>query len=81
MNSDQERKDRRERLAKATAKAKKVLRKGDRVTVRSCPGTKRWIIFDHWQGFEIYSASGRGEYAATSVSKVNGVAVDFTADR
>lgn len=67
----------RARLAKATARAKKILKKGDRLTVVKCPGTKRWIVFDHWDGAEIISVSGNGEYAATGISKINGVVVDF----
>jgi len=67
----------RERHVKATSTAKKVLKKGDRITVTKCPGTKRWIIFDHWEGNEIISVSGEGEYAATSISRLNGEPVNF----
>lgn len=77
MLSDAERKVRRERLTKATTAAKQVLKKGDRITVTKCPGTKRWIIFDHWIGDEIISASGEGEYAATNISRLNGDPIDF----
>ena len=67
----------RERLAKATKAAKKVLKKGDGITVTKCPGTKRWIIFDHWEGNEIISASGEGEYTATNITRLNGEPVNF----
>ena len=77
MYTDEERRAMRERLAKATAAAKKVLKKGDRITVTKCPGTKRWIIFDHWNGNEIISASGEREYAATCISRLNGEPVNF----
>jgi predicted RNA-binding protein Jag len=77
MYTDEERQAMRERLAKATEAAKKVLKKGDRITVRKCPGTKRRIIFDHWEGNEIISSSGEGEYAATSISRLNGEPVNF----
>lgn len=80
MITDEERKKLRERIAKATKAAKKVLKKGDRITVTKCPGTKRWIIFDHWRGEnEIISASGEGEYAATNISRLNGEPVNFNA--
>ncbi len=79
MITDEERQVRRERLEKATAAAKNVLKKGDRITVTKCPGTKRWIIFDHWEGNEIISASGQGEYAATSISRLNNETVNFNA--
>lgn len=79
MNTDAEKQAVRDRLAKATLAAKKILKKGDRITVTKCPGTKRWIIFDHWNGNEIISASGEGEYAATNISRLNGAAVDFNA--
>ncbi|MEQ9223880.1 MAG: hypothetical protein RJQ08_10915 [Salinisphaeraceae bacterium] len=78
MLGDRERQRRLERLARATEAAKKVLKKGDRLTITKCPGTKRWIIFGHWEGDEIISASGRREYAAINVSRVNGERVDFT---
>lgn len=79
MLTDKERAVRRERLKKATTAAKKVLKQGDRITVTKCPGTKRWIIFDCWNGDEIISKSGAGEYAATSISRLNGEPVDFNA--
>lgn len=77
MLNDEERFVKQARLEKATNAAKKVLKRGDRITVTKCPGTKRWIIFDHWNGNEIISASGEGEYAATNVSRLNGSAIDF----
>lgn len=79
MHTDEELQERRARLAKATEAAKKVLQKGDRITVTKCPGTKRWIRFDHWEGNEIISASGEGEYAATNISRLNGEPVNFNA--
>jgi len=74
---EDEKQSRRERLANATDAAKKVMKKGDKITVTKCPGTKRWIIFDHWEGNEIISASGKGEYAATSITRLNGKPVNF----
>lgn len=79
MYTDEERKNQIERIATATKAAKKVLKKGDRITVTKCPGTKRWVIFDHWEGNEIISASGVGEYAAMNISRLNGQLVNFNA--
>lgn len=79
MLTEKEVQERRERFGRATEAAKRVLKKGDRITVTKCPGTKRWIIFDHWLGNEIISASGEGEYAATNISRLNDEAVDFNA--
>lgn len=79
MLTEDEKQAKRIRLAKATDAAKKVLTKGDRITVTKCPGTKRWIIFDHWLGSEIISATGGGEFFATNISKLNGNPVDFNA--
>ncbi|WP_043798265.1 hypothetical protein [Azospira oryzae] len=79
MLTEKQRREMRERLAKATEAAKRVLKRGDRITVTKCPGTKRWIVFDHWMGDEIISASGQGEYAATNISRLNGAPIDFNA--
>lgn len=57
--------------------AKARLKVGDKITFTSCPGTKRWAIVTGWDGNWICSAT-RNDIAASSVSKVNGEAVDFT---
>lgn len=64
-------------LREATARAKKILRRGDKITVTKCPGTKRSIVFDHWSGLEIISKSGQREYFAINISKINGEEVDL----
>lgn len=66
-----------ERLEQATRAAKKVVKKGDRIRVTKCPGTKRTITFDHWNGNEIISKSGLGEYAAMNIDRLNGSRVEF----
>ncbi len=65
-------------LRKATQRAKKTIKPGDRVTCTKCPGTKRWFKFDHWQGQWMASATGVNDYHAANVSRVNGQPVDFT---
>ena len=67
----------RKRFHAATKNAKKVLRVGDRVRVTKCPGTKRTITFSHWDGPWIVSKSGIDDYSATTVDRVNGIAVNF----
>jgi hypothetical protein len=57
--------------------AKEVLKKGDRIRITHCPGTKRTITFDHWDGNWIVSKSGKNDYAATNIDLLNGEAVTF----
>jgi len=70
-----------ERIAlfyKCTENAKKVLKTGDRIRVRKCPGTKRWITFDGWDGYWIVSKSGINDYSAGTIDMLNGEPVDFS---
>jgi hypothetical protein len=69
--------NRRRELVEATARAMRVLKPGDRIRVTKCPGTKRTITFDHFNGWEIISKSGRGEYSARSIDRLNGAPVNF----
>lgn len=62
----------------AVENAKKVLKQGDRLRVTKCPGTKRWITFDRWDGCWIVSKSGIDDYFPRNVDMVNGEPVDFT---
>ena len=72
------REKRKQQFHAATIKAKKVLKKGDKVRGTKCPGTKRWFIFDHWDGSWIVSKSGIDDYAACNIDRVNDQEVDFT---
>jgi hypothetical protein len=65
----------------ATFNAKAVLKKGDRVRVSKCPGTKRIISFSHWDGQWMVSKSGRNDYHAINVDMVNCELVDFTLEK
>lgn len=79
MITEEQRAWSRERVRIATVNARKVLKRGDRIRVTKCPGTKRTITFSHWEGeFEIISKSGQREYCAANIDRLNGVAVDFT---
>lgn len=69
--------ERRQEMSRATVRAKKYLKRGDIVTVTKCPGTKRWIKFDHFYRDEIFSSSHQGEYHAINISKVNGKPISF----
>ena len=61
----------------ASNKAKKVLKKGDRIGVIKCPNTKRVITFSHFDGNWIVSKSGINDYSATSIYKLNGKHINF----
>jgi len=63
----------------ATAHAKTILKRGDRLRVTRCPGTKRWVTFDHWDGIWIVTKSGIDDIHAVNVDRVNNESVDFTA--
>ena len=69
--------EQKKRSADAVTKAKAVLKKGDRVRVKKCPGTKRTITFDRWDGPWMVSKSGIDDYHPVNVSKVNGKNVTF----
>ncbi len=64
---------------KAEINAKKVLKQGDRIRCKKCPGTKRVFTFSHWDGCWMVSKSGINDYHPINVDVVNGVAVDFSA--
>ena len=56
--TEEERERGRKKFISSAARAKKVLRIGDRIRVTKCPGTKRWIEFAGWDGNWIISKSG-----------------------
>lgn len=62
---------------RAEAAAKKILKKGDKLTITNCPGTKRWIIFNRWDGCWIVAKSGRDDYHPVNISKINGKPISF----
>lgn len=61
----------------AANKAKAILKVGDRVRVRKCPGRKRTITFSYFDGPWIVSKSGINDYAPIEVDRVNGQPVIF----
>lgn len=61
----------------AEIKAKSILKKGDRICITKCPGTKRTITFDHWDGCWIVSKSGIDDYHPVNISKINGIKVSL----
>lgn len=67
-----------DRYETAYRNAHATLKVGDRVRLTACPGTKRWIHFAGWDGKWIMSRSGRADYSAVGIDRVNGEAVDFT---
>lgn len=79
MTHTEEERARRVRLYKlATDSAKTTLKKGDRLRVTGCLGTKRWVTFDHWDGCWIVTKSGIDDIHAINVDRVNTESVDFT---
>lgn len=78
--SEEERARRVEKFRSSARRAKRVLRTGDRIRVTKCPGTKRWITFDHWDGDWIVSKSGIDDYSASTIDRLNGDPVSFTDD-
>lgn len=56
---------------KAELSAKKILKKGDRVRCRKCPGTKRTITFDHWDGCWMVSKSMINDYHPVTIDLIN----------
>jgi hypothetical protein len=79
MTHSEEERARRVKLSKlATDSAKTTLKRGDRLRVTRCPGTKRWVTFDHWDGYWIVTKSGIDDIHAINVDRVNTESVDFT---
>lgn len=64
----------------AEQNARTVLKRGDRIRVTKCPGTKRWATFECWDGHWIVSRSGINDFAPGCIDMVNGNPVDFTAE-
>jgi len=69
--------EQKEKCLKAEVNAKKVLKKGDRIRVTKCPGTKRTITFERWDGCWIVSKSGIDDYHPVNIDLVNNDVVDF----
>lgn len=64
---------------RASARARKVLGLGDRITFTSCPGTKRWGEFQGWEvGRDWIHTKTRDDVHAINISKVAGRPVDFS---
>jgi hypothetical protein len=70
--NEQEKTERQKKWVEAVNKAKQVLKKGDRIRVTKCPGRKRTIIFESWDGHWIVSKSGINDYSPTSIDMLNG---------
>lgn len=63
-------------LKRAADRARAVLQPGDRITFTSCPGTKRWGIFEGWERDWIRTRT-LDDVSASTISKVNGRAISF----
>ena len=78
MLTEEQKEERRQLGHIAAANATQVLKRGDRLRVTKCPGTKRWITFECWNGQWIVSKSGIDDYHPINVDRRNGEPVDFT---
>ena len=70
--NEQEKTIKEKKWVESVNEAKQVLKKGDRIRLRKCPGRKRTITFDRWDGNWIVSKSGVNDYSALSIDKLNG---------
>jgi len=77
MLDEKEKEERRQHFYRATERAKKVLNHGDKIGLTKCPGTKRTITFECWDGNWIVSKSGVDDYSAYSIYSVNGKTMSF----
>lgn len=70
-------------IARATERARAVLKPGDRITFTSCPGTKRWGIFEGFDSGRLTSQASwirtrtRNDISPITISKVNGKPASF----
>lgn len=76
--SPEEKQRQREISMAAEARAKAVIKPGDRIGCTKCPGTKRVFTFAGWDGDSMVSKSGIYDYSPEFVYSVNGAPVDFT---
>ena len=58
-------------------KAKSILKKGDRVGVTKCPGTKRVFTFLEWDGNWMVSKSFIDEYSPINIYSINNIQVNL----
>jgi len=61
----------------AVAKAKQVLKPGDRIRCSRCGGIVATYTFDGWDGNWIVSKSGINDISPTHISKLNGQPISF----
>lgn len=74
--AEEERENRLAAFKRAADRARAVLQPGDRITFTSCPGTKRWGIFEGWERDWIRTRT-LDDVSASTISKVNGRPVSF----
>lgn len=70
--------EQRKLVAEATDRAKKVLKRGDKIRAGRCGGIHRTYTFECWEGMWIVTKSGINDIAATAIDRLNGIDVDFT---
>ena len=78
--TEEELKIERAKSAIAVEAAKKVLKRGDRVRCKKCPGTRRTFTFECWDGQWMVSKSGIDDFHPSAVDRVNGKEMIFYPD-
>jgi len=82
MLTYEERVENQARCLAALQHAKAVVKKGDKLRVSKCPGTKRTVTFECWDGpgsCWMVSKSGIDDYHPVTIDRINGVPVDISA--
>ena len=78
--TEEERAEKIKQSRKATERAKKVLKPGDKIRSRRCPGRLVTYRFSHWDGSWIVSASGIDDIAAVNIDRLNGQPISFKSE-
>lgn len=82
MLSYEERVVRRAKALCAVAMARCLVKRGDKLRVTKCPGTKRTMTFKRWAGPDspwMVSKSGIDDYHPVTIDKINGADIDIAA--
>ena len=75
--TEEERAEKIEQYRKATERAKKVLKPGDKIRCSRCGGIRATYRFSRWDGSSIVSASGISDLTAMGIDRLNGLPISF----
>lgn len=68
------------RCLAAVDRARAIVKRGDRLRVTKCPGTKRTMTFECWDGPDscwMVSKSGIDDYHPVTIDRINGKPIDI----